>query len=197
MAFDHPFYFLRHGETSWNKARKTQGQSDSQLNETGRAQAMRAGELLANESIERIVSSPLTRVRHTAEAVAQHHDVEIIFDEGLMECHLGDMQGQPHGPWLAEYWTGEFDPPNGETFSQFSERVWRAMRRAVDLGPNTLIVAHGGLWIAAHEFVKVEPALRPMPNALPLKITPVNNVWHHEILDRENADRRLGPNEVV
>ena len=39
MAFPHPFYFLRHGETSWNAIRKTQGQEDSQLNDKGRAQA--------------------------------------------------------------------------------------------------------------------------------------------------------------
>ncbi len=182
MAFEHPFYFLRHGQTEWNKIRKTQGQSDSQLNDTGRAQARRAGELLANEPIERIVASPLSRVRDTAEAVARHHDVEISFDDGLMECHLGDMQEQPHGSWLADYWTHDFHPPNGETFADFSRRVWEAMARAVELGPNTLIVAHGGLWIAAHEFTRIEPGLMPMPNALPLHVMPEDGVWHHRTL---------------
>ena len=182
MAFAHPFYFLRHGETVWNVSRITQGQHDSQLNETGRAQAERAGELFANEPIERIVASPLSRARHTAEAVAQHHNIELTFDDGLKECHLGDLQGEPHGPWLTEYWTGDFDPPGGETFGEFAQRVWEAMARAVALGPNTLIVAHGGLWIAAHEFTKVEPALRPMPNALPLHVTPRDGVWHQRTL---------------
>ena len=182
MSFKHPFYFLRHGQTDWNKAKITQGQTDSQLDETGRAQAVRAGEILANEPIARIVSSPLTRVRHTAEAVAAKHDVEITFDDGLKECHLGDMQGQPHGSWLADYWTGNFDPPNGETFGQFSDRVWRAMQRAVELGPNTLIVAHGGLWIAAHQYTKIDPPLMPMPNALPIHVTPGNGVWNQRVL---------------
>ncbi len=180
--FEHPFYFLRHGETEWNKARKTQGQLDSQLNETGRAQAQRAGDILSGEPIERIIASPLSRVRHTAEAVARHHDLDIIFDDGLKECHLGEMQGQPHGPWLADYWTGDFDPPNGETFAQFSARVWDAMSRAVAMGPNTLIVAHGGLWIAAHEYTRVEPPLRPMPNALPIHVTPEPDVWRQRVL---------------
>ncbi|MEM8749052.1 MAG: histidine phosphatase family protein [Pseudomonadota bacterium] len=179
MPFEHPFYFLRHGETDWNRERITQGQSDSQLSDKGRDQALRAGELLANEPIERIVASPLTRVRHTAAAVAKHHDIEIMFDEGLKECHLGDMQGKPHGPWLADYWTGDFDPPNGERFDEFADRVWQAMQRAVALGPNTLIVAHGGLWIAALNFTRAEPHLMPMPNALPLHVTPVDGVWHH------------------
>lgn len=183
MPFNHPFYFLRHGETDWNLFGKTQGQLDSQLNETGRKQAERAGKILAREPIERIVASPLSRVRHTAEAVARHHDVEITFDDELKECHLGDMQGQPHGPWLGKYWTGEFVPPNGERYREFRERVWRAMGRASDLGPNTLIVAHGGLWIAAHDMTRIEPTLRPMPNALPIHIVPGPERWRHRVLE--------------
>ncbi|MEO0546841.1 MAG: histidine phosphatase family protein [Pseudomonadota bacterium] len=183
--FEHPFYFLRHGETDWNKNRMTQGQFDSSLNETGQAQAVRAGDLLKAEPIERIIASPLTRVRHTAEAVAKHHGLPIEFDDGLMECHLGDHQGEPHGPWLAQYWTGDYDPPNGETFAQFHTRVWAAMARAVARGPNTLIVAHGGLWRAAHEYVAITPALSPMPNALPIHVTPSDGHWQQKVLDAE------------
>ena len=182
MAFLHPFYFLRHGETQWNKIGKTQGQLDSQLNDTGRSQALRAGEILAAEPIERIVASPLSRARHTAEAVAAHHALTIGFDDGLKECHLGDLQGQPHGPWLAKYWTGEFDPPNGETYEQFAARAWRTMGTIVSQGPNVLIVAHGGLWKAAMSYVRCEPELAVMPNALPLKVIPSAELWRVEIL---------------
>ncbi len=182
MAFEHPFYFLRHGETEWNRTHRTQGQLDSQLNDTGRAQAQRAAELLKDEPIARIVASPLSRARHTAEAVAAHHAIDIVFDETLKECHLGDHQGEPHGPWLAQYWTGDYDPPNGETFGEFAERAWNAMRRAVAGGPGTLIVAHGGLWKAAHEYVAVEPVILPLPNAVPLHVTPGPDGWCHRVL---------------
>ena len=182
MSFNHPFYFLRHGETSWNKDGLTQGQLDSRLNDTGREQAKRAGVALADEPIERIVSSPLSRVRHTAEAVAAHHNVEMTFDDDLMEVHLGEHQGQPHGPFLGAFFRGEYDPPGGETFQQFCDRVWAAMARAVALGPNTLIVAHGGLWIAARTFVSVDPDLPRMPNALPLHVTPSADLWQHRIV---------------
>ena len=175
--FHNPFYFLRHGETEWNRIKRTQGQSNSQLNDTGRAQAQKAAEVLKDEPIERIVASPLDRVRHTAEAVAVFHDVPVTFDDDLMECHLGDHQGHPHGPWLIDYWTGDYDPPNGETFGEFCERVWTAMARAVALGPNTLIVAHGGLWIAANSKTRVEPPLLPMLNASPIHVVPSENGW--------------------
>ena len=181
MAFDHPFYFLRHGETTWNAAGKTQGQLNSPLSDKGREQARAAGEALKAEPIARIVASPLDRAFHTAEAVAAHHGLEIEPDPDLMECHLGDHQGQPRGPWLGEYFRGEYAPPNGETFAQFCERVWAAMQRAVAKGPNTLIVAHGGLWIAARQYVEHTPVLDRMPNALPLLVTPSPKRWEHRI----------------
>ncbi|MFK7942545.1 MAG: histidine phosphatase family protein [Paracoccaceae bacterium] len=181
MSFHHPFYFLRHGETTWNAAGKTQGQLNSPLSDKGREQAVAAGDALKAEPIERIIASPLDRAFHTAEAVAQHHGIEIEPDPELMECHLGDHQGEPHGPWLKEYFRGNYAPPNGETFEQFCARVWAAMQRAVAKGPNTLIVAHGGLWIAARQYVTVAPDLARMPNALPLKVTPSTENWIHEV----------------
>lgn len=181
MAFDRPFYFLRHGETEWNRTGRTQGQLDAQLNETGRTQAARAAVALAPEPIERIIASPLSRALHTAQAVAEKHDIQVETDDALMECHLGEHQGGPHGPFLPAFFRGEYDPPGGETFVQFRDRVWAAMQRAVARGPNTLIVAHGGLWIAARQFVSMTPDLDRSPNALPLHVTPKGAVWEHRV----------------
>ncbi|MEM9278157.1 MAG: histidine phosphatase family protein [Pseudomonadota bacterium] len=181
MAFDHPFYFLRHGETTWNAERRTQGQLNSQLSDRGRNQAEVAAQALKDEPIERIIASPLDRVVNTAKAVARVTGLDIETDPDLMECHLGDHQGEQHGPWLPAYFRGEYAPPGGETFETFCARVWDAMSRAVARGPNTLIVAHGGLWIAARTRVRVNPDLDRMPNALPLKVSPSPGRWDHEI----------------
>jgi probable phosphoglycerate mutase len=178
----HTFYFLRHGETFWNRERRTQGQTDSQLNDTGRAQARRAAEALRDEPVQRIVASPLSRARDTAQAVAEVLGLEVATDPGLMECHLGAHQGDPHGPWLQAYFRGEYEPPGGERFDDFCARTWAAMQRAVALGPNTLIVAHGGLWISARRHVAVEPDLPRLPNALPLHVEPEGKVWRHRII---------------
>jgi broad specificity phosphatase PhoE len=191
MAFDHPFYFLRHGETHWNREGRTQGQIDAKLNDLGRAQASRAAEALKDQPIARIVASPLSRAHDTANAVAGALGLEVTLDPGLMECHLGDHQGDPHGPWLQDYFLGAYVPPNGEHFDDFCARTWAAMERAVALGPNTLIVAHGGLWISARRYVAVEPDLRRMPNALPLHIVPEGDVWRHQIIGDSGCNDAL------
>lgn len=182
VSFPHPFYFLRHGETTWNASGMTQGQMNSPLSERGKAQAEAAGAALKDQPIERIIASPLDRARHTAEAVARAKGMEVETDPALMECHLGDHQGKPHGPFLRMYFDDAYDPPNGETFTQFRDRVWAAMAAAVARGPNTLIVAHGGLWIAARTHVSMTPDLARMPNALPLKVTPKAGHWDHQIM---------------
>ena len=182
MTNQNSFYFLRHGQTKWNVEKIVQGQLDSQLNDTGREQAKLAAKVLRNEPIERIICSPLSRTRHTAEAVAEFHDLEIQFDDDLMECHLGDHQGHPQGQWVPEYWKGNYAPPNGETFQQFHSRVWNAMQRAIALGPNTLIVAHGGLWLAAQEYVTLDPAMRLITNALPVAVQPTQDTWKYQVL---------------
>lgn len=191
MAFEHPFYFLRHGRTEWNAKGVTQGQLDVKLDAVGYAQAMRAAEVMRDQPVSHIVASPLARARVTAEIVADAKGLKVILDDGLKECHLGEHQGKPHGPWLMEYWRGAYAPPGGETFAEFAARAWEAMKRAVARGPNTLIVAHGGLWLAAQTRVKVDPPLRRVPNALPLRVMPAADVWRHRARDKQRAAELL------
>lgn len=182
MAIDHPFYFLRHGETTWNAIGRTQGQLDAPLSDLGRRQAAAAAEALKTERIDRIVASPLSRARDTAEAAAAALGLSVEFDEELMEFHAGEWQGEMRGERIRAYFSREMDPPGGESFADFAERAWRAIRRAANAAPNTLIVCHGGLWYAMSEFVRLDPVLRPMPNALPIRVTPAADLWSAEVL---------------
>ena len=52
---------IRHGETTWNVDTRIQGQLDIPLNETGRWQAKRLAQALANEEIQAIYASDLLR----------------------------------------------------------------------------------------------------------------------------------------
>ena len=68
-------YYIRHGETDWNREARLQGQRDIPINATGRAQARKCGELLkelfARDAIDAgaldYVASPLGRARETME----------------------------------------------------------------------------------------------------------------------------------
>ena len=57
----------RHGQTTWNAARRVQGQIDIELSDLGRRQAAEAAERLAALGPTRIVSSDLRRADATAE----------------------------------------------------------------------------------------------------------------------------------
>ena len=60
-------YFIRHGQTDWNLERKIQGCTDIPLNEKGVLDAEAAAEKVAEIKWDRIISSPLSRARQTAE----------------------------------------------------------------------------------------------------------------------------------
>ena len=69
-------YFVRHGETDWNRAQRYQGQRDIPLNATGREQAVGNGRVLAQALGQEAaaldyVSSPLVRARETMELDAR------------------------------------------------------------------------------------------------------------------------------
>jgi broad specificity phosphatase PhoE len=152
-------YFVRHGETDWNFAKRYQGQRDIPLNATGRAQAARNGRVLAetlgaSADAFDYVASPLARARETMEIVRRElaltpHNYGT--DDRLKEIHYGHWEGllwedlpelDPAGlaaraadPWV-------WQPVGGESFQALSRRIegWLA-----DLTHDSVIVAHGGV----------------------------------------------------
>ncbi|MEM1313055.1 MAG: histidine phosphatase family protein [Pseudomonadota bacterium] len=186
-VFARPFFFLRHGETTYNRDRIFQGQVDSPLSERGVAQAREAAARLVGEPIRRIVASPLSRARLTAEAAGRALGVAVETDDDLKECALGVHEDQPHASWpLAKYWTGELAPEGGESFFVFRRRVVRAMARITGEGDGILIVAHGGLWHSLRSIYAMETGIAGMPNALPLALTP-GAAWDVRVIGEMRA----------
>jgi broad specificity phosphatase PhoE len=99
---DTNIYFIRHGMTSWNKERRTQGQeNDPPLNDIGTDQAKITGkylrELFGSDCL--IISSPLTRAKETAniinKEIGRKDDVMIMDD--LKEIKMGLLSGLKPG----------------------------------------------------------------------------------------------------
>ena len=81
-----PFYFVRHGQTDWNKTNHTLcDQDDIQLNEAGLLQASHACKKIISLDITKIYSSPLMRAQQTAEIINKVLNVSLEFHDGLRE----------------------------------------------------------------------------------------------------------------
>src|SRR5512139_4231488 len=113
----------RHGETDWNAAGRWQGHTDIPLNEIGRAQAAALADRLRSEGIGAVVTSDLSRARHTAEIVAGALGVPVaLVDPGLREQRFGSFEGltpreceeRYPGDWARYVADPRAGPPGGE-----------------------------------------------------------------------------------
>jgi probable phosphoglycerate mutase len=155
-------YFIRHGETDWNRERRLQGQHDIPLNALGRVQASRCGELL-RDLLERngrtagdydYVASPLGRARETMELMRAAMGLEAgayRTDARLMEMSFGRWEGftfaelqAREAAALAERERDKwgFVLPGGESYAQLQIRV-RAWYESLDR--DSVVSAHGGV----------------------------------------------------
>jgi glucosyl-3-phosphoglycerate phosphatase len=115
----------------WNAERRFQGQSDSPLDETGKAQADSAARLLAALSPDLIVSSDLSRAASTAAPLARLTGLAVVLDKDLRERHGGCWEGltdteiRDRYPDAHATWT----PPDGEPVAVVADRVAAALQR--------------------------------------------------------------------
>ena len=144
----------RHGQTDYNLQGRIQGRVDIPLNETGREQARRAADGIAALAPTRIVSSPLTRARATAEVLASLTGLGVEIDPGLAEKSFGNWEGLKAADikkqWPDHYatWRAGGDLPRFsiESRRQTAERVGETLKTiAFDAGKDEVIVAvsHG------------------------------------------------------
>ena len=145
---------LRHGRTSWNATGRVQGQLDSELDETGHAQAADAAAALASLAPVALWSSDSVRARQTAAYVAKETGLDPTYDARLREYFLGERQGLTHREYAARhaeefaaFRTGNFDVvPGGETATDVSSRMVAALQELLaGLAPGECAVAvsHG------------------------------------------------------
>jgi len=118
---------VRHGESTGNADGLLLGRIDAPLTERGLDQARSLGSSLAG--VTRVISSPLSRARDTADALGLGVPVEI--DQRWIEVDYGAFDGQPLGEVPAEVWLrwredAHFRPPGGESLAEVGIRVRKA-----------------------------------------------------------------------
>jgi probable phosphoglycerate mutase len=186
-----PFWFLRHGETDWNLANRTQGSTDIPLNETGLAQAEAAAALLRGQGIVALVCSPLGRARQTAEIVGAALGLTPEVRADFREASFGVHEGEVMGAWFAAWVEGQAVPERGESFAEVQARAMVAMNRVL-AGPGpALIVGHGGFFRTVRAAMGFAAAVRT-PNGVPLWCVPDGAAWRLEVASKAGAPP-LGP----
>lgn len=140
-------YLVRHGETDWNRTRRIQGSTDIPLNDTGRAQAVRTGMLLARRSWDAIASSPLSRAAETALLIGRAigiENIEII--DAIVERHYGEAEGLDDHE-LFRLFPGDTPVPGRETRELVAARVIPALINFAEhhAGKNLIVTTHGGV----------------------------------------------------
>ncbi|MEW2381864.1 bifunctional RNase H/acid phosphatase [Micromonospora sp. NPDC047707] len=146
---------VRHGETEYTEQRRYSGRGDVPLSARGRAQVKATATRVAAlaPSVAAVVSSPLSRCTHTAEAIAAAlGGLPVRLDDDLIECDFGAWEGRTFAE-VREGWAGEMDawlastkvaPPDGESFAEVAARSRRAVDglRQAYRGETVVVVSH-------------------------------------------------------
>lgn len=84
-------YFVRHGKTQWNLARRLQGQKgDSALLPESYQEIGKVRQFLSNVTFDKVLSSPQKRALTTAKLIT---DRPVSSDERLSEWNFGELEG--------------------------------------------------------------------------------------------------------
>ncbi len=100
---------VRHGETVDNARQIMQGQTQGELNERGREQALQVARRLAGESLDAVVASDLHRAIQTARIIAAPHSLEVATTPLLRERDWGSFTGRYIPELKGEVWPDDIE----------------------------------------------------------------------------------------
>jgi len=144
---------IRHGENDWVGEKRLAGRTPGvHLNETGRRQAVELAEMLAEQPIAAVYSSPLERCMETARPLADALDLPVQPDPGMIEVDYGSWQGGElralarRPEWQAvQHYPSQFRFPGGETLREVQFRAVGAIEAMRIRHPNRVVAvfSHG------------------------------------------------------
>lgn len=151
-------FFVRHGETDYNKRKLFFGHSDPELNETGKEQLRRTKKLIDKqmEEIDIVFSSDLKRCTQSLEILELDRNIEKIMEMDFRELNFGIFEGKTFEEIKLEFpekvaemqknWK-TFKAENGESLEELEVRVARKLDEVIEKhrGKKILIVSHAGV----------------------------------------------------
>ena len=144
-------YFVRHGVTDWNAARRLAGRlAGVSLSGDGRREAEAVARRLAAVPLRAVVSSPLDRARETAETIARAHELRVVVDEAFQEREYAAWQGLFSSDIHARFpddvraVAGGQSVAGVESVASMAERMWAGMERLAAEHPDgaVAVVSH-------------------------------------------------------
>jgi broad specificity phosphatase PhoE len=141
-------FLVRHGRTGWNKEQIFRGTKDVPLDAVGKEEALLVGERLKGEGITAVFSSPLSRAKETAEAIARFHSLEVQVMAGLNDLHFGEWEGLPllavkkqypdlYHQWLQQPHRVIF--PAGEGLDAVRSRAMKVVEEIIERHPQETV----------------------------------------------------------
>lgn len=141
---------LRHGSVEGKAA--LYGRTDVPLSPTGYRQML--SHMAAFQTVDKIISSPLTRCLSGAQAISQQVNRSVTPLSSLQECDFGDLDGVPFDalrsqwPKLEAFWQqpAKATLPQAETLNAFHHRVLSGWQQILtQQAKHLLVVSHGGV----------------------------------------------------
>lgn len=149
-------YLVRHGQTAFSARSVYSGQREIPLTAAGREQALRVGARLAgaDADVDAVRSSPLSRARDTAAAIAAATGAPLAIDERLIEVGYGPLEGldrdaarKRFGAAFAAWRADPFGSPLAgmEPLDAALERARAATAEALERCEAPVLVGHQGI----------------------------------------------------
>ena len=151
------FYFIRHGQTTWNTENKICGATDVPLTDLGHQQAVEAGQKILQEGIraDLILHSPLIRARQTAEHISEITGIPTRVETRLIEQNFGSWEGKART--LQEFKESKESFVNsntsGESHLRLAQRIYNLLDEIRDDPDKTyILVAHNAVSRSVHSY---------------------------------------------
>ncbi|MEZ4736948.1 MAG: MSMEG_4193 family putative phosphomutase [Caldilineaceae bacterium] len=146
---------IRHGENDWVGTDRLAGRTPGvHLNEKGQQQAAELAQLLQQQPVAAIYSSPLERCVQTAQPVAEALKLPVTVEPGVLEVDYGEWQAgnlkelAKLPEWkMVQHYPSTFRFPRGETLREVQSRAVGAIERIRDVHPNQVVAifSHGDI----------------------------------------------------